>query len=285
MTDPLVVIGGGIAGVTCAKVLSLDNTKLLVILISASPLVKMVTNLKTIGRSIDIFDVIEQNAAAIQDSNLRIINNQQVVHLDSHCRHVKLGDDSIIKYSKLCICTGAKPKMISVYNEHPKKYIKCIRDTQTAKDFQSLLSNCKRIVIVGNGGIATELIHEVTDCEMIWAIKDDNFNATFFDPAVSKFFSNFLNESPKKCSISKRQHFTVDTESNKRHYHNEFGVSLGPDWHLKYLMKGKNRKNVIIEKNCHILNVWLFHSIPLEKRNQIQNSSSSSPTNGKLIRV
>src|SRR5699024_635193 len=118
----------------------------------------------------------------------------KVIHLDSKNCQVKLEDGSVIKYSKLCICTGAKPKVIPTDDIEANKYVKCIRDTETAKDLQSILSASKRILIVGNGGIATELVYEVSDCEIIWAIKDNNFGATFFDAAVSKFFSDFLEE-------------------------------------------------------------------------------------------
>lgn len=33
-----------------------------------------------------------------------------------------------------------------------------IRDTESVRDFQSRLQNCRRMVVVGNGGIATELV-------------------------------------------------------------------------------------------------------------------------------
>lgn len=273
--DSLVVIGGGIAGSTCAKVLSLDNPTRSVILISASPVVKMVANLRTIGRSIDIFDVIEQNSSELENSNLKVLTNK-VVQLDSKRRQVKLNDGSVIKYEKLCICSGGTPKVIPTEDIETSNYIKCIRDTETAKSFQAILSTSKRILIVGNGGIATELVYEIGDCEIVWVIKDDNFGATFFDSVVSKFFSDFLEEkaSPDGSYISKRHHFTVNQASSNERT-NEFGVAMGPDWHSGFSLKGrKSQKKVVLEKGCLIEKVYRsLSSIPEDKVNNIVKSS------------
>jgi len=38
--------------------------------------------------------------------------------------------------------------------------------------FQKKLANAKQILLVGNGGIATELCYEIDNCNIIWAIKD-----------------------------------------------------------------------------------------------------------------
>ena len=59
-----------------------------------------------------------------------------------------------IKYDKLCICTGGKPRLITEGNP----YVIIIRDTDTVQNLQSKLSQAKKIVIIGNGGIALELV-------------------------------------------------------------------------------------------------------------------------------
>lgn len=270
--NPIVVIGGGIAGVTCAKVLSLDNPNVQIILLSASSIVKVVANLRTIGRAIDVFDVIEQNSSSIQSDNFKVII-AKVVSLNSLQFQIELEDKSIIKYQKLCICSGAKPKIIRVDNEKCKSFIKCIRDTNTAKDFQFQLVNSKKILLVGNGGIATELVYEVNNCEIIWVIKDKNFGATFFDSGVSKFFADFLNKNPTNDqNIVKRHLFeTTNNETKKSVY----GVALGPDWHAGLEMKGKSKKNVLIENNCEVFCVYNdLNSIPKHKHRYIHTDNS-----------
>lgn len=87
-----------------------------------------------------------------------------------------------------------------------------IRDTQTVFEFQSKLKGAKQIVLVGNGGIATELAYEIQNCKIIWVIKDSHISHTFCDPHSSKFFEIALNE-PKKIEKNlkknKQQKYTI----------------------------------------------------------------------------
>lgn len=109
-----------------------------------------------------------------------------------------------------------------------------IRDTETVKDLQKRLSNAKRIIVVGNGGIATELVYtllitfiqsfshtsilisikywcryEVNNVEVIWIVKHKSISATFVDAGAAEFFISHLNDSkPKTGGISKRLKYT-----------------------------------------------------------------------------
>ncbi len=56
-----------------------------------------------------------------------------------------------VQYSKLCLCHGARPKMVQCQSS--SKYVRGIRDTESVRDFQKDLAGAKRVLIVGNGGI------------------------------------------------------------------------------------------------------------------------------------
>ena len=66
---------------------------------------------------------------------------------------IKLKSGETIKYDKVCICTGAVPNII---RKNP--YVLSLRDTDNAKDLKKKLSSAKKIIVVGNGGIALELV-------------------------------------------------------------------------------------------------------------------------------
>lgn len=110
----------------------------------------------------------------------------------------------------MCICTGGKPKLIAENNP----YVLGIRDTETVFNFQSKLKNAKQVLIVGNGGIATELVYEIENCNIVWVIKDKHISHTFFDAHSAKFFEKALNE-PKAANdsslSSKRTKYSISS--------------------------------------------------------------------------
>jgi NADH dehydrogenase FAD-containing subunit len=67
-----------------------------------------------------------------------------------------ISDGSEIEYGKLCVCTGAQPKLIAL---HPN--VICLRDLQSISDLASRLSRANKVAVIGNGGIAVELVHLV----------------------------------------------------------------------------------------------------------------------------
>ena len=60
-----------------------------------------------------------------------------------------------IRYTKLCLCLGGKPKLIKFKDEN----IIGIRDLDSVAVLQQRLKNARRVVVVGNGGIALELVY------------------------------------------------------------------------------------------------------------------------------
>jgi hypothetical protein len=60
------------------------------------------------------------------------------------------------EYKKLCICIGAQPKLLI---DHAS--VIGLRDQHSVEDLLRRLATARTVAIVGNGGIALELIHEV----------------------------------------------------------------------------------------------------------------------------
>ena len=97
-------------------------------------------------------------------------------------------DGSEYVYKKLCICSGSSPNLISAKNEH----VLGLRDIETVKHLQSRLANARQVLVVGNGGIATELVYEIENCNIVWAIKDEHISHVFFDAHAAKFFDQVI---------------------------------------------------------------------------------------------
>lgn len=275
-----VIVGGGIAGVSCAEGLSFLAPEESIILITASPLIKAVTNIIPLGKTLMHFDIEEKNATTLNKKYkmLQVIQDT-VIKIDTIKKLIEISNGEIISFKMLCLCTGAKPKLIAENND----FIVGIRDTESVLQFSQKLKNAKRIIIVGNGGIATEIVHEIKGVEIIWVIKDKHISATFVDPGAAEFFLNKIysksDTSENKDMLSKRMRYVVsDTALVKN------GAALGPDWHNNFDISGTCfiSTNVRVEYECEIAK--LFTS---DEQKQL-NSTEKWPiyaqlTNDKII--
>ncbi|KAK7872410.1 hypothetical protein R5R35_007017 [Gryllus longicercus] len=247
-----VIIGGGIAGVSCLEGLSFLMPSETIILISSSPLVKTVTNIMPITKTLSHFDVEEKSLDDFSNLHPGIsIIHATVIGLDSQHHSVILTNGEIIQYKKLCICAGGNPKIIAENNSH----VLGIRDTESVKEFELKIKNASKIVVVGNGGIATEIVHEIEGIEMVWVIKDKHISATFVDPGAAEFFQNQVrkieDKKERERSMVKRLKYTTTSEGASSSVK---GAALGPDWHRSFELSHERNESskVIIEYQCEV---------------------------------
>ncbi|XP_054024007.1 pyridine nucleotide-disulfide oxidoreductase domain-containing protein 1 [Dryobates pubescens] len=274
-----VVVGGGIAGVTCAEKLAMDFPSEDIFLITASPVIKAVTNFKQVSKTLEEFDVEEQPSSLLEKRypNIKVIQSG-VKHLKSAEHKVLTEDGKEYIYDKLCLCAGAKPKLILEGNP----YVLGIRDTDSAEAFQKNLAQAERIVVVGNGGIALELVYEIQGCEVIWAIKDKAIGNTFFDAGAAEFLIPKLTaenqETPIEC---KRTKYTMEGSDEKERpiaASDKPGSALGPDWHEGLALKGTKEfsHKVHIEILCEVKKIHLQQEFLL-----LQQTSLAFPKEGQ----
>ncbi|MCL4127036.1 UNVERIFIED_CONTAM: hypothetical protein GTU68_036579 [Idotea baltica] len=246
-----IVIGGGVAGVSCAEQLYNYDDSCSILLISASDYVKTVTNVHYLTKTLDYFDVEEKSPDVLEKRCPTITVLKSVVkRLDSE-HQIVYTEEKGFCYSKICICSGAVPKVIFPSNPN----VLWIRDTESVTKFQQKIRKSKRIVIVGNGGIATEMVYEITGIEIIWAIKDKFFNSVFIDPGAAEFLRSKLEEDkPDDCSISKRQKYTIDSFEAQTNS-GLIGGALGPDWHSALNLESAKERKVILETEVEVQSI------------------------------
>nr|XP_020456883.1 pyridine nucleotide-disulfide oxidoreductase domain-containing protein 1 [Monopterus albus] len=263
-TFQFVIVGGGIAGVTCVEQLLSQIPSADVALITASPHIKAVTNYKQVSKTLEKFDVEERPSSVLEEKfpSLTVIHSA-VKSLHTQAHSVETADGLVFGYEKLCICSGSRPKLLIYDNP----YVLGIRDTDSAQAFQKCLSKAKRIVIVGNGGIALELVYEVEGCEVIWAVKDKAIGNTFFDAGAAEFLIPSLEADKTESTAScKRPRYTTEepapgasqTADKNLQGHDsgptEFGSALGPDWHEGIVFRGAEQvsRRVTMEYQCEV---------------------------------
>eukprot|EP00624_Nannochloropsis_granulata_P005836 evm.model.NODE_4170_length_6426_cov_20.221910.3 len=124
-------------------------------MVTATPIVKQVGKVVQVTRNLEEMKVVERDADAFgQDhANLRVVQ--------------------------------ARVTGLDVLSTH--EHVVGIRDTESVQDLARRLETARRVLVLGNGGIALELVHEVTGCELVWAVKDTYVGNTFFDHTASGF--------------------------------------------------------------------------------------------------
>lgn len=234
MSATFVVIGGGIAGVSCSEMLSFLVPDCSIILVSESSLIKTVTNIQALTKTITNFDVVEKEAQSLAHThpNVTVILDS-VTKINNIDNFIETKSSNILKYNYLCICTGGQPKLIT--HRLPSKYILGIRDTDSVEDFIEKLSESTKIVLVGNGGIASEIIYKIRNVEVHWVIKDKHITATFVDPGAATFFQESLNQATGSSS-AKQMRYKEDGPKS--------GAALGPDWYKNLEIYGALSKSV-----------------------------------------
>lgn len=255
---------------TCVEQLTSQIPSADVALITAGPHIKAVTNYKQVSRTLEEFDVEEKPSSVLEEKfpNLTVIHSAvRSLHTETHS--VQTADGRVFGYDKLCICSGGRPKLLT----QDKPHVLGIRDTDSAQEFQKRLSKAKRIVVVGNGGIALELVYEVEGCEVIWAVKDKAIGNTFFDAGAAQFLVPSLEaDKPEAAAPCKRtrytteeaapgaaQTFTADKSSRRLGSGpTEAGSALGPDWHEGIALRGAQQvsRRVSVEYQCEVERIF-----------------------------
>ncbi|XP_029351097.1 pyridine nucleotide-disulfide oxidoreductase domain-containing protein 1 isoform X2 [Echeneis naucrates] len=292
-----VVVGGGIAGVTCVEQLSSQIPSAEVALITAGPHIKAVTNYKQVSKTLEEFDVEERPSSVLEEKfpNLIVIHSAvKSLHTESHS--VETADGRVFGYEKLCICSGGRPKLLTQENPH----VLGIRDTDSAQEFQKRLSKAKRIVVVGNGGIALELVYEVEGCEVIWAVKDKAIGNTFFDAGAAQFLIPSLEvDKPEKTAPCKRPRYTTEEPAAGASQiftaghgcgPTEPGSALGPDWHEGIDLQGAEQvsRRVSVEYQCEVEKIVTSEELHNPQQQTLRLENGSWPvyiqlTNGKTF--
>ena len=247
-----------------------------IILISSSNVLKESVGVMKITKHLEEVSVFERKADFFKLDNPSIICKEGVTvnSIDTINKLIYLNNNDIIQYYKVCICTGATPKII-INNPN----VIGIRDIQTVEDLMNRVITARKVIVIGNGGIALEVIHALDFVDVDWYIKDDYVGNTFFDATASSFImpsllarSNHDNtNNPNNPNSTKSTNSTNSTNNtnntdntNNTENTNEYatinsnntssnnntsrppcGAALGPEWLSKnhHLLQRVTRRN------------------------------------------
>jgi hypothetical protein len=152
-----------------------------ILLISATSVVKEASGVVRLTKTLEDFLVVERPLKSFKEvhQSVRVLQDK-VTHLDVGGRvsksartlaptHSKSAFYSLINtwsqvvgtagggrfhYGKLCLCLGALPNTLFPHHER----VIAIRDTQSVQQLVERVKSSRRILLLGNGGIATEFV-------------------------------------------------------------------------------------------------------------------------------
>lgn len=271
------VIGGGIAGVTCVETLAILHPEEKLVIITASSLVKNVSNVSFYAKTVVKFDVSDTEASSLLKihPNLKIVYDS-LKHLDTKNKIAITEENVSVEYDVVCVCTGGIPRLILDSNKCSR--ILGIRDTDSVNDFQEKLKDGRRMVIVGNGGIASEIVHATRGIQKVWVIRDDYISATFVDPGAAQFFQDsFKIKSDKKENTILRRHVFTEEDTVVSINKDLKSAALGPDWYRKL----ENVRNESGEQELEIIYKVEIESV--EEVNDQEYTLNVKLTNGRTV--
>ncbi|GLI69045.1 hypothetical protein VaNZ11_013587, partial [Volvox africanus] len=191
-----------------------------IILVSSSSVIKGVREVARLSQLVEELQLVEtplKEWAAGAGGRLKVVRGA-AAGLDLQDRVLQLEGGGALRYDKLCLCTGARPQELQVPGaDHPA--VMTLRDTDSVQELSHRLRSCRRLLLVGNGGIALELagellqlrsrapLHhphrntpntsapmgptmentEVQPPELVWVLKHGHVGDAFFDLDAAHF--------------------------------------------------------------------------------------------------
>ena len=234
MSEPVrvVIVGGGVAGVSCAEelinVLSSRAVKLIkgakrysITLVSSDggTLKRSETReAETKQKDYDVKVTVSQSDEVVRwlkgricegtaslDVSLDFIQGT-ATGIDTRSRTVSVqvacGSVMTVPYSKLCVCTGSSPKRVLESDD-----VVTVRDTDSVVEVASMLAKARqryrqrrsgsqdmnpKLLVVGNGGIALDIVAGVRGVDVCWVVKHESIGDAFFDGECGAFLEEEL---------------------------------------------------------------------------------------------
>ncbi|KAK9817209.1 hypothetical protein WJX72_011100 [[Myrmecia] bisecta] len=181
-----VVVGAGIAGVCCAEELCRLAPNDSVVLVASSTVLKGVGNVIRYSKNLEEFEVVERDLTSLPYSNLTLIH-RAATSLDLQTKTLQLANNETLSYNRLVVCTGAAPKRLLAHER-----VLVLRDTDSVQQLCAKLPGVRRLVLVGNGGIALELVNALRDVEVVWVMKHGHIGDAFLDVDAATFLLQHL---------------------------------------------------------------------------------------------
>ena len=192
--DPLVVVGAGAAGVELAfAARRLGWAAPVTILGNESPLPYHRPPLSKafLAGEADPAGNELRPQSAYDDAGITLLRGRPVARIDRAARSLATEDGETIPYARLALCTGGRPRMLSVPGASECGNVRYLRTHADAEAIRSWLRPGTRLVIVGGGYVGLEIAASARKSGAAVTVIEaqDRLLARVASPEISGFFS------------------------------------------------------------------------------------------------
>jgi len=217
----VVVCGAGAAGASFARTFAETTSKFheenvdapppsrRVLLLDRAGCVKTVERVERVTRRASVYGARVEALGSFRALGVATAS-RDVAACDAEKKTVTLDDGRVVRYGALCVATGATPRCplpetcdgrgVDVYAardvESAEALARRVRASARAASTSSTSTCARRIALVGNGGIALELVDALCgrglavegleSCELVWLVKSTRRWATRFSTSTSR---------------------------------------------------------------------------------------------------
>lgn len=159
MADPIVIIGAGQAGAALAaklRALGYDGPLVLIGDESAPPYQRPPLSKKYVSRELAFERLLVRPPSWYEEQRIELRLGCAVTALKPEHKVVTLGDGTMLRYAKLALATGARPRRLPAEIGGDLAGVFAIRTVADADAIAPLLMPGKRMLVIGGGYIGLE---------------------------------------------------------------------------------------------------------------------------------
>ena len=162
--DPVVIVGGGLAGATAAFALRERGMEGRIVVVGEEPQLPYERPPLSKGYlrgEEPLENAFVKPAAEYESQSIELLRGRRAVQLDPVARRLNLDDGTDLAYGALLLATGSAPRKLSVPGSDLAG-IHLLRTAADADDLRAAATDAKAVVVVGAGWIGTEVAASLT---------------------------------------------------------------------------------------------------------------------------
>lgn len=162
--DPVVIVGGGLAGATAAFALrerGMDGRVILIGEETQLPYERPPLSKTYLRGEEPLEKAFVKPAAEYEARSIELLSGRRAVQLDPVARRINLDDGADLAYGTLLLATGSSPRRLNIEGADLEG-VHLLRTADDADALRAAAAEAEAIVVIGAGWIGTEVAASLT---------------------------------------------------------------------------------------------------------------------------